>query len=183
MQNHPILYVSRLVETPKMSIRLIASLALAASFCLAPSNANAFGHRASGCCDPAPSCGCEVVVPSCGCEMSYCDPCDPCAKKHVGLFAKLKARKAAKACCAPTCCEPAPVCCEPAPVCCEPAPVCCEPAPSCGCEISCCDPCAKKHVGRFAKLKARKAAKACCEPSCGCEVAPSCGCELSCCGM
>ncbi len=165
-----------------MSIRFVALFAVAASLCLV-SSASAFGHRAAGCGCAAPSC-CEVVVaePTC-CEVS----CDPCARQ--GLFAKLKARKAAKACCAPapTCCEPAPVaCCEPAPVaCCEPAPVaCCEPAPVACCEpapVACCEaaPTCGKKPGCFAKLKARRAAKKCCAPAptC-CEAAPSCGCGM-----
>ena len=182
-----------------MSVRFIALLAVAASLSLAPSNANAFGHlfghRAAGCdaCVEAPSCGCEIA-PSCGCEVIVDDCCDPCGgKKRVGLFARLKAKHAAKSCCAP---EPTCGCEIAAPTCgCEmvaPAPSCgCEIAPSCGCEVDpCCDPCAKpKRVGLLAKLKAKRAAKSCCAPapSCGCEVAPSCGCEVaapSCgCGM
>jgi hypothetical protein len=167
-----------------MSIRFVAFLVVAASCCLAPSSANAglFGHRAAGCgCDVAPSC-CEVVVPSCGCEVS----CDPCGGGRQGLLARLRAHCAAKSCCAPApvCCEPAPVCCAPAPVCCEPAPVCCEPAPVC-CDAApvCCDAAPKccKGPGLFAKLKARRAAKAC-APVC-CEVV-SCGCDAGCgCGM
>ncbi len=184
----------RLLETPRMSVKYVAVAALAACFCLAPSDANAFGdrlghHRAAGCgCDVAPSCGCEIAMPSCGCEIAPscgCEvSCDPCCSKRVGLLAKLRARRAArkarKACCDPC----ASSCCEPAPVCCEPAPVCCDAAPSCGCEVSC-DPCCSKRVGFLAKLRARRAArKACCAapsccdvaPSCGCEIAPSCGC-------
>lgn len=173
-----------------MSIKFIASLAIAAAFCFAPSSANAghlFGHRAAGCggCDVAPSCGCEVAMPSCGCEIapscgceSACDPCAPRGGKLKGFFSRLHAMKS-------SCCAPAPVCCEPAPVCapvCAPAPV---YAPSCGCEVvadPCCDPCAKP--GLFAKIKARLAAKcassSCCDtaPSCGCEIAPSCGCGM-----
>ena len=160
-----------------MSVKFIAALALAASFCLAPSSASAGLFRNAGCgCDVAPSCGCEVA-PSCGCEIA-CDPCDPCAcrgGKLRGMLSKLHSRKACCEPCAPVCCEPAPVCCAPAPVCCEPAPVCCDP----------CDPCCDRGPGLLAKLRARLAARKCCcdaAPSCGCEVAPSCGCELSCCG-
>ncbi len=192
-----------------MSVRIVALLALAASLSLAPSNASAFGHlfghRASGCdaCGcAAPSCGCEMAAPSCGCEIApscgceVVDPCcDPCGGKRLGLFAKLRARRAAKSCCAP-----APSCgCEvAAPSCgCEiAAPSCgCEiAAPSCGCEVvdPCCDPCAGKKrggllKGLFSKLHSRKSSCCAPAPSCGCEVAaPSCGCELtpSCgCGM
>jgi hypothetical protein len=57
------------------------------------------------------------------------------AKLHAAksqLICNIKAKRAAKNCCAPepVCCEPAPApCCEPAPCCApEPAP-CCEPAP------------------------------------------------------
>ena len=101
-----------------MSVRILASLALAASFCLAPSSANAglFGHN-RGCCDTAPSCGCEIAMPSCGgCEVDVC--CDPCAR--VGLLARIKARCAAKRACRTSCCDVAPSCG-------------CEAAPSCGC--------------------------------------------------
>lgn len=181
-----------------MSVRFVALLALAASFTLAPSNASAFGHllghRASGCdacCEVAvPSCGCEIA-PSCGCEIDPC--CDPCGGKRQGLFAKLRARRAASKCCDPCA---APTCgCEVA------VPSCgCEIAPSCGCEVApCCDPCdpccGKKRggvlKGLLAKLRARRAASNCCDPcaapTCGCEIAaPSCGCEMapSCgCGM
>ena len=167
-----------------MSIRIVAVLAVVAGCCLAPSNANAGLFNRGGCCDAAPSC-CEPVV---CCEPVSC--CDPCGRQ--GLFAKIKARRAAKACCAPSCCEPvccepAPVCCEPAPVCCEPAPVCCEPAPCCGCDTCGCDSCGCnsccKKPGLFAKLKARRAARKCCAPTC-CEVVSSCGCSTGCgCGM
>lgn len=164
-----------------MSVKSVLSIAFAV-LCFAPLSANAqiFGHRASGCgCDTCGTTCCESA-PSCGCEVS-CDPC--CAKPS--LLAKLKAKRAArKACCAPTCCEPAP-CCTPAPApCCTPAPApCCTPAPTCGCEVACCDPCAKPKTGFLASLKAKRAArKACCcevAPSCGCEAAPapSCGCH------
>jgi len=177
-----------------MSVRFVALLAVAACCTLAPANANAgrlFGHRAAGCgtCDVAPSCGCEIA-PSCGCEIQA--SCDPCGSKRVGLFAKLRARRASNAACnpcaAPTCCEvAAPTCCEVA------APSCgCEIAPSCGCEVDvCCDPCAKKKrcggllKGLLGKFRGRKSS--CCDPcaapscavaapSCGCEIAPSCGC-------
>lgn len=171
-----------------MSVRFVALLAVAASFTLAPSNASAFGHLfgghgAKGCdaCAVEPSCGCETAAPSCGCEIAPSCGCevtcceDPCAKKHgLGLLAKLKAKMASRDCCDPCA----------APSCgCEVAPSCgCEVAPSCGCEVSCCeDPCAKKHgLGLLAKLKAKKAARDCCDPcaapSCGCEIAPSCAC-------
>lgn len=180
----------------EMSVRIVALLALAASFALAPSNANAglFGRGGGcdSCCDVEPSCGCEIA-PSCGCEVV--DPCcDPCGGKRMGLFAKLRARKAASSCCdpcaAPTCgCEmAAPSCCAPAPTCCAPAPSCgCEIAPSCGCEVDpCCDPCAKKKRGGFLKGLFAKCKKkdSCCDPcaapTCGCEIAaPSCGCEIA----
>lgn len=75
--------------------------------------AGLFGGRKGNCCEPAAPRQKLFQKKACG----------------GGLFAKLKARKAA-------CCEPAPVCCEPAPVCCEPAPVCCEPAPV----TTCCEP-------------------------------------------
>ena len=64
-----------------------------------------------------------------------------CKPERQGLFAKLKAKRAAKDCCEP--CEPV---CEPEPVCCEapaPAPCGCEaPAPApCGCEAPAPEPC------------------------------------------
>lgn len=188
-----------------MSLRIVALLALAASFTFAPANANAglFGLRghdcgcaaapSCGCEMAAPSCGCEIAAPSCGCEVSACDPCG-CSAPRMGLLARLKARCAAKnACCdaEPTCgCEIAePTCgCEVA------APTCgCEiAAPSCGCEVSACDPCgcSAPRVGLLARLKAKLSSmcdKGCdsgcdmgCEPTCGCEIVePSCGCEVA----
>ncbi len=59
----------------------------------------------------------------------------------------------------------------------------CEPA--CGCETTCevaCDPCCAPRMGLLARLRAKCAAKRCCEPVCGCEAPcePTCGCEAPC---
>lgn len=118
--------------------------------------AGLFGGRKCGkpaCCEPAP------------------DPCE-CGGRE-GLFARMKARKAARKadCCAPepTCCPepvccpaPAPTCCpEPEPCCSAPAPApCCETAPACGCAAPAPEPCGCAAAP---------------EP-CGCEAAPACGC-------
>ena len=183
---------------------LLSTLGLSVAIALSgASNANAFFGMLGGCgCEPScgcsdnccePACGCadDCCEPSCGCADNCCDPCcNSCCKKkkRCGLFARCKARRAAKHCC----CEPSCGCCEAscgcADDCCEPAcgcaDDCCEP--SCGCADNCCDPCCdccckkKKRCGLFARCKARRAAKRCCEPSCGCCEA-SCGCADSCC--
>ncbi len=164
------------------SMRLIASLAIAAIAVSFSTTASAGLFKKSAVCDAASSTLLRTSSSSCvaklqlhPADVKLTHVCKPARKQLLkGLIAKLHARKAA-------CCEPAPTCCEPAPApapCCEPAPA---PAPSCGCEVaapSCgceVDPCAKparKHVLKnlFGKLHARKAA--CCEP------APSCGCEV-----
>ena len=69
------------------------------------------------CCEPAPVC-CEPAPVCCEPAPVCCDV-DPCCKKP-GIFARLKAKFAArKSCCEPTCgCEMA--------------------APSCGCEVASC---------------------------------------------
>ncbi len=148
--------------------RILVALAVVSIAVLSSSSASAgLFHRKSDCCAPAPVCCEPAPAPVC------CDPAPSCGgRKHVGLFARLHARK--MACCAPTtCCEPAPApCCEPAP-----APVCCEPAPTC-CEapVDCCGK--KRHMGFFARHRARKAA--CCAPApvaCCDAPAPACGCN------
>lgn len=106
---------------------------------------------------------------------------DPCAPRQ-GLFARARARRAAKQCCtpAPTCCPaPAPACCPaPEPVCCPapapvcaPAPTCCEaPAPTC-CEApaaTCCDaaPTCCKRQGCLARRRARRSCNTGCNTGC-----------------
>lgn len=104
--------------------------AIVAVAMMSADNTAVAGHgKKSDCCEPEPVC--------CAPEPTCCEPAPTCGGKQ-GLFARMKAKhaakKAAKSCCAPepVCCEPAP-CCAPAPTCCEPAPApCCEPAP-CGC--------------------------------------------------
>ena len=103
--------------------------AIVAIAMMSADNSAVAGHGKSDCCEPAPVC--------CAPEPTCCEPAPTCGGKQ-GLFARMKAKhaakKAAKSCCAPepTCCEPAP-CCAPEPTCCEPAP-CCAPAPApCGC--------------------------------------------------
>ena len=71
----------------------------------------------------------------------YVATCGGHKRCHGGLFARLRARKAARchgapACCgdpAPTCCAPAPAptCGAPEPTCCAPEPTCCAPEPTC----------------------------------------------------
>jgi hypothetical protein len=184
---------------------IVAFVAVACTSFFAPNASAGFGLLHRGCCDAAPSCGCEAPAPVC-CEAPAPTCCDSAPSCHGGLlkgiFGKLHAKihcgksacDAAPSCgCeapAPSCgCEaPAPSCgCEaPAPTCCAapaPAPTCCAaPAPSCGCEApTCCepDPCCKsrKHVlmGLLSKLKHKK----CCKPTCCDAPAPSCGCEVA----
>ncbi|MEM9353933.1 MAG: hypothetical protein AAGA92_13045, partial [Planctomycetota bacterium] len=109
------------------------------------SNANAFFGMFGCGCEPScgcaddccePSCGCadDCCEPSCGCAMDCCDCC--CPKKKCGLFARLKAKRAAKKCCCEPSCGCADDCCEPS---CGCADACCEP--SCGCADDCCEPC------------------------------------------
>lgn len=99
---------------------------------------------------------------------------DPCAPRQ-GLFARARARRAAKQCCTPqpTCCPaPQPVCCPaPEPVCC-PAPTCCEaPAPTC-CEApaaTCCDAgpsCGCKRQGCLARRRAGRSCNTGCDSCC-----------------
>ncbi len=173
---------------------LLSTIGLSVAIALSSApNANAFFGMFGG-CGAEPSCGCatDCCEPSCGVADACCDPCGSCCKpKRCGLLDKLRARRAARKCCQPSCCE---VSCGVADSCCEPSCGCadacgggCEPscgvADACGgCESSCCDPCSKPRCGLFAKLKARRAARKCCQPSCceaSCGVADSC-CEPSC---
>lgn len=118
----------------------VAAMAMLVAFAMSTADQKAHAGLFSGlfkkgcsapapaCCEPAPAPVCCEPAPSCG-GMSKKNACGG------GLFARLKAKRAAKCSApAPVCCEPAPVCCEPAPVC-APAPVCCEPAPVC-CETT-----------------------------------------------
>ncbi len=111
---------------------LLSTLGLSVAIALSSaSNANAFFGMLGGCC-AEPSCGAadDCCEPSCGVADACCDPCADacCPKKRCGLFAKLRARHAArKACCEPSC-GVADACCEPS---CGAADACCEP--SCGC--------------------------------------------------
>jgi hypothetical protein len=162
---------------------LVVAVALAYA-----SNAQAFFGMGGCGCEPScgyaePACGC-AAEPSCGCEMA-CDSCCDSGKHRCGLFARLRARMAAKHSCG---CEPACGCeasCGYAEASCgcaaEPACGCAEP--SCGCEADCCEP-ACKRCCIFSRIKARRAKHACCAPACGCEascgcaVEPSCGCAM-----
>ena len=107
-----------------MISRCLLPAALAIGMLSAASDAQAFNlfGRCGGCCDAAPSCGCDTCcAPACGCDTcdSCCDSCcDPCCKKKCGFLARMRAKRAAKKCCKASCCEPA-----------------------CGCD-SCCDSCA-----------------------------------------
>lgn len=163
-----------------MLVRLFAFV-VAGSLFLSSANAGFF-HRHGGCCDVAPSCGCEVaaptcggcdVTPSCGCEIPAAPCCGPRFGGRLhGLLHRLHVPHSChSACdsCAPacdSCAAPAPACapaCAPAPTCCEPAPTCCEPAPCCG----------HRHIIRdlLSRIKARHAS--CCAPACD-SCAPSC---------
>lgn len=108
------------------------------------------------------------------------DCCQPtcCKPKREGLFARMKAKRAAK-----DCCEPAP-CCEPEP-CCAPEPTCCEaPAPApCGCEAVA-EPCGCEAAAAPCGCEAEVVTCGCEAPAatCGCEApAPACGCETASC--
>ena len=119
---------------PMKNHLLLSTLGLSVAIALSTaSNANAFFGMLGGCgCEPScgcasdccePSCGCadSCCEPSCGCaDACCCDPCGCCKKKRCGLFARMKAKHAAKKCC----CEPCCGCCE----------------ASCGCADSCCEP-------------------------------------------
>jgi len=88
-----------------------------------------------------------------------CQPAPCCKPARQGLFAKLKAKRAAKDCC---CEAPAPCCEAPAPCCPAPAPTCCEAPAPCGCEAA---PVADCGCSAAAPAPA----------PCGCEAAPACG--------
>ncbi len=103
------------------------------------------------------------------------DCCKP-QKCRQGLFSKLKAKRAAKDCCAPEpCCgAPEPTCCDAAPVCA--APVYAAPVASCGCSAP------VVEAAPACGCAAAPAPSCGCEvASCGCEAAPSCGCETASC--
>ena len=162
---------------------LLSTLGVAIVLASASSAHAFFGMGECGCA-AEPSCGCEMA-----CEPSWCQPscCDPCARKCI--FGRLRDRMAARrACCSP-CCEPACGCAEPSCGCAAEPSCGCAAEPSCGCEASCCDSCNHccspcKRGCIFARIRARRMARACCAPacgceaSCGCEAAPSCGCGM-----
>jgi hypothetical protein len=189
-------------------MRRLIAIALVAVSCAsltAQSASAGFGlfHR-GGCCDAAPSCGCEAPAPVC-CEPAptCCDAAPSCGCRGgllKGIFGKLHSKLHGGGCCAaPTCCEapscgceapscgceaPAPTCCAaPAPTCCSaPAPSCGCEAPSCGCETSCCEAptcCTPKKRCLMDLLSKFKRKKSCCAAPTCCEAAPSCGCEVA----
>jgi hypothetical protein len=79
------------------------------------SNAVVAGHGCHACggCGGCGGGGCDT-------SCSSCSACKGC--KCGGLLARMRARRAARGCCAPACCAPAPACC------CPPPPACCETA-------------------------------------------------------
>ena len=65
------------------------------------------------CCEPEPTCGCEVVEPTCGCSVEPACGCDSgCGnRRHGGFFRNLFSCHRSSSCCEPTGgCEPV---CEP----------------------------------------------------------------------
>jgi hypothetical protein len=173
---------------------LLSTLGVAIALASASSAHAFFGMGGCGCaaepscgCYAEPACGC-AAEPSCGCDLA-CDSCCSPVKKHCCIFGRLKARLMAKhACCGYDACEPSCGCaveascgCAAEPSCgCAAEPACgCAAEPSCGCADSGCG--AKKHCCIFARIKARRALRACCapsccEPACGCAAEPRCGC-------
>lgn len=182
-----------------MLVRLFAFV-VAGSLFLSSANAGFF-NRNGGCCDSAPSCGCEVAVPTCGCDVAPscgCEVATPCCGSRKGgrlsgLLSKFRGSKSA--CCAPACdscapaCDscaapapccapaPAPTCCAPAPTCCAPAPTCCDAAPTCCDAAPSCG--GRRHIIRdlLSRIKARKGSSSCCAPACD-----SCGSTCDSCG-
>ncbi len=97
------------------SIMVVALFAVSSVAVAPQAEAGLFGcFKKKSCCEPAPVC-CEAPEPVC-CEPApapvvCCEPapapvcCEPCAKPKCGLFAKIKARFAAKKCCPDPCCN------------------------------------------------------------------------------
>ena len=131
-------------------------------------------HRNGGCCDTGCDVGCAEPACAAPVEVGCCAPeptcCDPCGRKHRGLFRGLFSRHHHAGCCDSGC---GMGCAEPA--CAAPVEVgCCAPEPTC------CDPCGRKHRGLFRGLFHRHNA-GCCDTGCntGCDM----GCaEPTCCG-